>query len=191
MKTIGYPNNDKAFYLDRLRGHRIADTLIRGTGYQGNGDGHGCFIGCSLHEYDHRKWSEVFGVCGQIAHLCDWLHENHPGWKPGRDVPSLAERIAEAIPQGADTSMVYPQLQVRMQTRNLARIGDGDEPWRVQCREAVQRVIDLWSGGWPDASAAESAESAWSAARSARSSAWSSEIVRIADDLIELLASCR
>jgi hypothetical protein len=167
-------------YLKRVKMHREADTLIRGTGYEGNGEGRGCAIGCTLHEYNHEKYAKLIGVQVQVAHLIDWLFENLPSGH--LEWPEL---VLTALKTGSDTSRVYQDWQVRLQGRNLERIGNGDEPWRLQCTEAVTAVRDLWAAsGWPEPSAACSAESAersaawsaaWSAQSAACSAAWSAE----------------
>ena len=59
-------HNDPAIkekYLSRVRAHRAADELIRGTGW----DGHrGCAIGCTLESYDHARYPIELGVPEQI-----------------------------------------------------------------------------------------------------------------------------
>jgi hypothetical protein len=176
MIHVGYPQGDKAMYLARVRAHRETDTLVRGLGWHGE-TGRGCAIGCTLHSYDHAEYERQIGVPRQVAHLIDWLFEHLPEAEGEHGYLRWPERVLEAIPVGADLSGVYPAWQVRLQTRNLERIGPGDEQWRVACRAAVQGVIDLWAAGWPSWSADAEALliAARSAARSAENAAWSAE----------------
>jgi hypothetical protein len=192
------PSRPKAYYLEQVRRHRQADELIRGTGW----DGHrGCAIGCTLETYNHSLYPALLGVPEKIAWLEDWLFENLPSGHL-----EWPERFLAAIPEGADLSTVFARWSVRLLDRGLDRIGLGDEPWQVTCREAVRRIQDLhrdnplqdraadWSAAESAArSAAESAD--WSAARSAESADWSAEsaarsaeIVAQAEDLLAVLA---
>lgn len=182
MKHIGYPNNDKAMYLERVRRHREADELIRREGWTGS---RGCAIGCSIHEYNHNKYSALIGVCKPTARLIDWLFENMPDGHL-----MFPERVLSSIEPGADLSRVYADWQVRLQSRNLARIPGGEEPWKIECRAAFQAVISLFSVEYEStAERAARAAAVWAVERAAAGweSAESAEIRRQADDLIEII----
>jgi hypothetical protein len=202
MRTFPDPIKPKSFYLERVRRHREADELIRGTGWNGH---RGCAVGCLFENYDHSLFPDLIGGPEVLAHLIDWIFEQLP-----KDHLSWPERVIEAIPEGADLSGVYPAWSVRLMDRNLQRIGPGEEHWRIACRAAVIEVRrfweesvlgddrsawsawsaarsaarSAWSAAW-SAWSAESARSAWSAAESARSA----EIQQQADDLLDLLRS--
>ena len=171
MKHIGFPNNDKAVYLERVRRHRAADELVRGMGWDGF---RGCLIGCTLEEYDHAKYAELIGVCEKTAVLIDWLFENLP-----ENHVALPERVLQAIKPGADLSRIYSDWQIRLQTRNLARISAGEEDWKIACRNGIRSVISMFAGqNDPSDAAMAAAEAArvaaaWSVARA--SAAWSVE----------------
>jgi len=139
MAILSFPNNDKQMYLDRVRRHREADELIRGTDWE---DGRGCAVGCTLETYDHSLYPELLGVPEQLAHLQDWLFENLP-----ENHLTWPERFLSAIPEQVDLSRVYSQWVVRLLNRRLASLGDGNELWRLQVRYIVEEVKELFSGG--------------------------------------------
>src|SRR5215218_9832938 len=99
LRTFPDPARPKAFYLERVRRHREADELVRGTGWDGY---RGCAVGCTLECYDPTKYPELLGVPEVLARLEDWLFENLP-----EDHLTWPERFLEAIPEGADLSEVY------------------------------------------------------------------------------------
>src|SRR5262245_26189233 len=92
----------KAMYLDRVRKHRAADELIRGTGWQ---NGRGCAVGCTLHKYDHARYPIELGVPEVLAHLEDRIFERVDE-KRAMQWPT---QFLRAIPVGADLSRVWPK----------------------------------------------------------------------------------
>ena len=170
-------HNDQAIkdkYLARVRAHRAADELIRGTGW----DGHrGCAIGCTLERYEHARYPIELGVPEQIAYLEDHLFERLP-----LDL-SMAwpERVLSAIRVGADLSRVWPEFAIWMltdQTRGVIQYA-GD---REDVRAAIERVAELYrhtNVGTEEAAravvwaaeAAGTAEAAW-AAEARAGAAW-------------------
>jgi hypothetical protein len=179
LRTFPDPKKPKAFYLERVRRHRAADELIRGTGWNGL---RGCAIGCTIECYDHSLYPELLGIPTTIARLEDWLFENLP--EGHLDWP---EQFLAAIPENANLSGVFSDWCVRLLGRCLDRVGNGEEPWRVPIRKAVEDVRRLhetkeptpetWSQAAEEAAnAAEAADlteaeaataSAWAAADSA------------------------
>ena len=99
----------KEKYLSRVRAHRKADNLIRGTGW----DGHrGCAIGCTLESYNHALYETELGIPRSIARLEDGIFE-------GLEL-NLAmewpERVLSAITPGADLSLVTAKFMVWLLT---------------------------------------------------------------------------
>jgi len=175
-----------------LRGHREADRIIPGR-YWGNGKG--CAVGCSIHDFrpgeesNHSLYPILFGIPESLARLQDVLFEGlladlRPDWPL---------RFFEAIQEGADLSRVEPAFLLRVQERNRERVQTLDLP--AYLRDKVTAAIDLalsylrhwrdtgerheglrsaaWSVAWLAASSAE--WSAKSAEWSAESAAWSTE----------------
>src|SRR4051812_520683 len=111
LLTFPDPTKPKSFYLDRVRRHREADQLIRGTGWDGR---RGCAIGCTLESYDPDKYPDLLGIPVSLAHLEDYIFENLPA--AHLDWP---ERFLTAIPENADISGVYSAWCRRMLLRCL------------------------------------------------------------------------
>ena len=180
-----YPYRNKKMYIARVKAHRKADELVRGVTWESNGTQQGCAVGCTLHTYDHGRYPELLGVPEQIAHLEDWLFENMP-----TNHLMWPERFLSAIQEGADLSKVYPQWVVRTLKRRLVSLGNNDEPWHKQCKEAIEGVCRLFENGMPTEAAARAARAAAGAAEAAARSAWTAwtaEIKHQTADLIELL----
>ena len=181
-------HNDKAVkekYLKRVRIHRKLDHLVQGVGWKSNGVTKGCAVGCTLEAYDHSRYPAELGVPVEIAHLEDSIFEG----LPQAAAMKWPTQFLQAIPVGADLSLVFPRF--------ILWLLDGkDSPQREgRNHETVKAAIDTvaelyrqWTekGKRPPQdkfeSAAESARSAWSAARSARSAAYitySKELLRL------------
>ena len=124
-------HNDQAIkdkYLARVRAHRAADELIRGTGW----DGHrGCAIGCTLERYEHARYPIELGVPEQIAYLEDHLFER----LPLDAAMAWPERVLSAIRVGADLSRVWPEFAIWMLTGVIQYAGN---------RETCARQSSAW-----------------------------------------------
>lgn len=107
MRT--YPHNDKQVYLDRVRAHREHDQLTQGIGWD---NGKGCAVGCTLHEYNHKKYPDLLGVPEILARLQDRIFES----LSHRDAMLFPEQFLSAIQPGADLSLVWPRLALWMLT---------------------------------------------------------------------------
>ncbi len=93
----------KQKYIDRVREHRIADQLIKGTYWE---DGKGCAVGCTVHSDNHSAYEYELGIPRLIARLEDGIFENLPN-----DLAMLwPEQFLDAINVGADLSMVFPKF---------------------------------------------------------------------------------
>ena len=169
---LAYHNDPavKAKYTQRFAAHRAADEVIQGTGFA---NGRGCFVGCTLDNYNHSRFPAELGWPEWLAHLADTIFEGIPK----AEAPSFGTDLLEAVKVGVNLEPVRSRFLLTVQRRNLARIADDTAEYVPACRAAVQKVIELLeadvaarSAAWSAArSAAESA--AWSAARSAARSA--------------------
>jgi hypothetical protein len=153
----------KERYVARVAAHREADELIHGTGWE---DGKGCAI----------------GVPEVLAHLADEIFE---GLKNG-DAQTWATEWVEAIPVGADLSLVWPRFAEWMlvdPTDGVIRFAEKDEAVAKAIREVASlhsalirgEVVgaDRWAAAWDAAWAARAAAgAAWDAARDAAGDAW-------------------
>ncbi len=165
-----YPNKDKAMYLARVKAHRKADELVRGIGWESNGQTRGCGIGCTLHTYDHSKYPKLLGIPIQLAYLEDWLFENLPDGHL-----EWPERFLSAIIEGADLSRVWPEWVRRMLERRLDQLVVKSETLRQQCRHAIERVRSIYENGMPAAGAAKAAADAAGVASWAAGASWAAK----------------
>ena len=62
----------KDHFIARVRAHRLADTLIQGTGWE---RGKGCAVGCTLEAYDHTRYPIELGIPEVLAYLLDRIFE--------------------------------------------------------------------------------------------------------------------
>jgi len=174
----------KEKYVARVKAHAEADKIVKGQ-YWGNGKG--CAVGCTIEGDEHSRYETELGIPVAIAHVEDYLFEI----MPNEDAMKFPLRLLEAIPVGADLSLVPANLIVYIleDTLNIKEVQEDKAVGK-----AIRGVIDLWKrvqvGDKPDAvawsaawSAAESAESAarsaaWSAARSAAAKRYGDTLVR-------------
>ena len=146
--------------LTRLREHRAADAIIQGL-YQQYDPGlavqyRGCAIGCTLplqetnpvpgrHEVAgpgagwHAEVERLYGIPRPVAHLIDRIFEGLPTDEAG----DFAVAVIEAVPVGADLSMVSSRLMLDILADDeygvLQRTRDGSK-----ARTAVETVIGLY-----------------------------------------------
>lgn len=66
MKAFHNDHSIKEKYLARVKAHREADNLIRGTGWE---DGKGCAIGCTLEAYNHSLYPDELGIPTWLARI--------------------------------------------------------------------------------------------------------------------------
>jgi hypothetical protein len=201
---LSYHNDPatKALYVSRFAAHRAADEVIQGEGYN---KGRGCFVGCTLNDYDHSRFPVELGWPEWLAYLADAIFEGIPK----AEAPQFGTDLLEAVPVGVDIEPSRFRFLLAVQRRNLARVM-GDEPYAVQVRTAIERVCKYSEN--PDEgsvaalsarsvaalSARSAAVSAWSV-RSAEASAASAESAAAAgsaeylaqrDDLLAILREC-
>jgi len=167
----------KATYLARVRAHREADELIRGTYWE---DGKGCAVGCTIHGSDHSAYERELGIPATLAYLEDQLFES----LPTEAAQQWPEHFLEAIPVGADLSLVWPQFAIWLLTdpqAGVIRFSRDDQArhaitgvaglyQRVCTRQAVSR--EEWTAAaW---AARDAADASWAAgvSRAAARAAW-------------------
>jgi hypothetical protein len=223
MTTLIAWNNDPALkdaMLRELRWHQEQDKIRpESYGDMSEADGFsGCAVGCSIHSLARIKGItlptsthalyEEFGVPEVLAHLEDGIFEGLPKERQ----QTWPIEFAEAIPVGADLSMVHvhflywilsQEFHIDMSASYAAEV--------VAAIEGVRKLYEDWilTGERPAESAARSAarsarsaarsarsaarsarsaaRSAWSAARSAWSAARSAAHTSQADTLLELM----
>ena len=105
MTLLAYHNDmaTKVKYLARVRAHREADELIRGTGWDGK---NGCAVGCTLEAYDPQRYETELGIPVALAYLEDRIFEG----LPDDDSTAWPERFLAAVPVGADLGRVQWQF---------------------------------------------------------------------------------
>lgn len=105
-------HNDQAIkdkYLARIRAHRAADEIIKGSYWEG---GKGCAVGCTIHSSEHSSYESELGIPQIIARLEDRIFENLPN-----DLAmTWPERFLDAIPIGKDLSRVWPKFAIFLLT---------------------------------------------------------------------------
>lgn len=162
-KLIAFHNDPKikAKYVARVKAHAEADEIIKGIYWQ---DGKGCAVGCTIEGDDHSKYEKELGIPEILARLEDGLFEE----MSNKDAMKFPLRFIEAVPVGADLSMVFTKLVIwewedkKHGLKNLKDIKSDKELY--DCCESVvnlyKRVLD-------------------------------GEIVEKSDKLIELLSECK
>lgn len=145
----------KAKYEQRFAEHRAADAVIQGQGYK---NGRGCFVGCTLRDYDHARFPEELGWPEWLARLADTIFEG----LPKKDAPQFGTDLLAAVNPGVDLDLVRVPFLVSLQQRSIARLEGGTESYADQCCAAIQYVIGYLLAG-------ESA--VWLVARSAETKA--------------------
>jgi hypothetical protein len=120
----------KAKYEARFAAHRAADEVIQGQGFD---NGRGCFVGCTLDDYDHSRFPEELGWPEWLARLADTIFER----LPDEDAPQFGTDLLAAVNPGVDLELARIPFLVAVQQRNLARLQDNNEPYAAQCRDAL------------------------------------------------------
>lgn len=150
----------KSKYVDRMKAYMKADAIVQGLGWDGR---KGCGIGCTFENYDHARGPIEIGVPETLMRLEDCIFERLPEDQAKR----FPLAFLEAIPVGADLSMVWPRFAVWLLTSPdhgvLQHTGDDTRP-------SVEAVIDLYRR-WVDGDQPpdeEFKEAAWTARAVAR-----------------------
>lgn len=192
-------HNDKKVkdkFIARMQEHAKADEIIQGTGWD---KGKGCFVGCTLHEYNHAKFESIDGpgLPEWLAMLADKLFEG----LTNADAKQFAANFYDDIPVGVDLESVKWKFCAFILRENIDRVLGLpiNKDLKKQVISAIKRCLKVfedaiatsrvdkkaaelaaWSAvmsAWvAEESAALSARAAqsvaWSAARSTLLSAW-------------------
>ena len=135
----------KAAFLAQIAQHEAADQIMRGT-YAGTKNGHPafCAVGCSLESLRvieglseiehgaHGLYEHYLGVPIMLAHLEDRIFEG----LPEADAMAWPRRFSEAIPPGADLSMVGPRF-----LHDLLTADDGAVQRRCATDDRVKAAV--------------------------------------------------
>jgi hypothetical protein len=174
----------KAKLIRQIRDHRKAERLVKGTYWQGNGDGRGCAVGCLTHDPSggHAKYETLWGIPKELAYLEDALFEA----LPTKEAQEWPERFLKAIKPGADLSLVWPRFAFRMlndDKHGMAFIAK-DYPDALKIIKSATALFERVVAGDPPKT--EEWDAAWRAARAAMA-AMDASYIRLSDWLIELI----
>lgn len=165
--------------------HAEQDMLRAGTyGKYDGGVFRGCSIGCVIGGQVgdvHKRWADLIGAPKIIGLMIDSIFEGLPeADRPAWHV-NAHRAVLDAVDRDADLFLIAHRHASQTLNRCLDYIGDGDEPWRVECRRVVKMARDATAAGtWLTDEEAEEAvraeRAAWAerAERAARS-AWVAE----------------
>jgi hypothetical protein len=131
----------KAKYLKRVRAHRAADEIVRGTYWSKDGDGvfRGCAVGCTLHSGAHKDYETELGIPRVLAYLEDGIFEGLPKER----ALAWPEEFLASPQVGADLSLVWPKFAVWLLTDEevgVMRFAKSD-----RARESIQAVAAAYS----------------------------------------------
>lgn len=101
MTMLAFHNDPaiKASKISQVLAHQQADEIVKGRYWEG---GRGCAVGCTVHSDDHGAYETEMGIPRMIARLEDRIFEG----MPLADAKTFPARFIEAIPVGADLSLV-------------------------------------------------------------------------------------
>ena len=152
MKTFNQAGKDKLISI--LEAHAAADNIIQGS-YWNKGNGKGCAVGCTLHDYgvdpgDHSQYETLFGIPRVLARLEDTIFE-------GLSVETSKQwplRFVNAVPVDTDISNCFPKFMMFILTdpeHGVIKYAKTDRTLTV-----VQQSSDLYLD-WPNIDAAAAA----------------------------------
>lgn len=104
-KLLAFHNDPaiKEKYLQQVKMHAAADEIIKGKYWEG---GQGCAVGCTIHGNSHTAYETELGISRIIARLEDGIFEG----LPNEEAMTFPVRFLEAVPVGADLSLVFYQF---------------------------------------------------------------------------------
>jgi len=98
----------KKKYVERFAKHREMDQVIQGLGYD-SASSRGCFVGCTLENYDHSRFPVELGWPQWLAHLADKIFEG----LPKDEAPQFGTDLLDAVPVGVDLESVCHILAIK------------------------------------------------------------------------------
>ena len=167
---LSYHNDPKikAKYIKRFEAHRKADEVIQGKGF--TPDGKGCFIGCTLNNYDHEQFEKELGWPVWLAHLADKIFEGIPE----DEAPQFGTDLLAAVPVGVDLEPVKHLIAIKRMERLKLSVPESKEPYYNEVMQAIDDVIAYHREPHDEAARSAARSASESAARSAsESAAWS------------------
>jgi len=151
MKAFHNDAKLKSDLLVEITKHEQADAIIKGSyGSKGeNGIFKGCAVGCSIESYnklkglglsttDHSVYESEFGIPRVLAHLEDGFFEG----MSETDGKTWPRQFIEAVPVGADLSLVWPKFAVWMLTDTENGVIRHVENTNV--RKTIQDISDTY-----------------------------------------------
>lgn len=145
MTALRAFHNDQSIkgkYIKRMEDHIAADELMRGMGWDEEGEMvHGCAVGCTFNAYNHERGPIEIGVPAEVMMIEDALFEE------GTPDYNFPLNFLHRIPVGADLSripslMVHWCLNHQLYGRN-ARTLDG--PVHGHSYKRTQEILDYLS----------------------------------------------
>jgi hypothetical protein len=133
-------HNDQAIkdkYLTRVRLHREADEIIKGTYWE---DGKGCAVGCTIHSGEHKAYETELGIPQWLARVEDRLFEG----MPNKDAKLWPERFLDAIKPGVDLEKVKAPFLIYVLRSALTTFDHDKYP---KSKKAIDDVIQLYESG--------------------------------------------
>lgn len=179
-----------------LEAHHAADRIVQGLFYwndDGCGDGRGCAVGCSIHDFRpgeesrHALYGNLFGVPEALARLEDRIFV---GLAP-EEAREWPLRFARAIQTGADLSRVEPAVLFRIIERRRGLLPTSLRQQARQRVEAAMTGVLSVLAEWRDTGErpVERASAAYAAAASAASTAFAYNIFAAANAAASAAAS--
>ena len=173
----------KEKYVNRIRAHMAADTLIRGVGWE---DGKGCAVGCTLETYDHSRYPVELGVPEWLARVEDKVFENMSieksrTWpldflsaiEPGADLERIKGLFLIVILKSALETFDHIKFP---QVKDV--IGSSLALWQrsdINTSEYLSATEEVLKTAWPAAEAGSEGSTraaAWAAGAAAEAAAW-------------------
>jgi hypothetical protein len=187
----------KAKYLARVDEHIKADSLIRGTGWNGF---RGCAIGCTLEDYDHARYPIELGIPKWLAHVEDRLFEGMTETKartwprdfldaitPGADLEKIKGPFLIVVLESVLTAFdheKYPKVKAAIDGSIALWLREdiGSDEWLAAAKAAkaakaaaaAAEAAAAEAAAWAAAAARAAAGAAWAAAEAAAAAAWAS-----------------
>jgi len=128
LKSFHGDHEVKEFYLARVRHHREADELIQRTGWE---NGHGCAIGCTLEEFNHKNYPEKIGLPVWLAYTKDAVFEGIPK----KEAMKFPEQFLSACQVGIDYTLMRHDWVVFLLTEII--------PESERKKKYIINIIDL------------------------------------------------
>jgi hypothetical protein len=142
----------KEKYISRMEEHIRLDHLVRGMGYERNGNQiRGCAVGCTLNNYDHAQYPIELGIPRWIGHLEDIIFENMSFDKS----TTFPLEFLEAINVGSNLNTILPDFMIFILQGTLATFDHDKFP---EIFKIVSNIITLWQNDCED-------QEVWAAAR--------------------------